>query len=174
MNHAEFFPGRSQQPGCTICRGWLSPHGRQLVLPYSLVSVDQGQDRYSATPQLWRDAEGDCWLISYNHAQHEWIAENLGADLDDAKKRAENARQAYASSLTRAAERVLRSSEGKSLSEIWADLENESAVVQNRDLREDGDHIYVDVMFVDGSGLRVLHPAGIARPGHGLVEAITP
>ena len=34
MNHAEFFPGRSQQPGCTICRGWLSPHGRQLVLPY--------------------------------------------------------------------------------------------------------------------------------------------
>ena len=89
MNHAEFFPGRSQQPGCTICRGWLSPHGRQLVLPYSLVSVDQGQDRYSATPQLWRDAEGDCWLISYNQAQQEWIAENLGADLADAKKRAE-------------------------------------------------------------------------------------
>ncbi len=174
MNHAEFFPGRSQQPGCTICRGWLSPHGRQLVLPYSLVSVEPGQDRCSATPQLWRDAEGDCWLISYNPAQQEWIAENLGADLDDAKKRTENARQAYTSSLTRAAERVLRSSEGKSLSEIWADLENESAVVQSRDLREDGDHIYVDVMFVDGSGLRVLHPAGISRPGHGLVEALTP
>ena len=64
--------------------------------------------------------------------------------------------------------------EGKSLNVIWADLENESAVVQSRDLREDGDHIYVDVMFVDGSGLRVLHPAGIARPGHGLVEALTP
>ena len=171
----EFFPGRSQQPGCTICRGWLSPHGRQLVLPYSLVSVDQGQDRYSATPQLWRDAEGDCWLISYNHAQHEWIAENLGADLDDAKKRAENARQAYASSLTRAAERVLRSSEGKPLSVIWADLEAVAGSIQSRNLSEfGGDHLYFDVIFTDGSALRVLHPAGIARPGHGLVEALTP
>lgn len=173
MEYAEFFPGRTHQSGSTICRGWLSPHGRQLVLPYSLISVAPGQDRYSATPQLWRDAEGDCWLINYNHAQQEWIAENLGADLDDAKKRVENAHQAYAGSRTRAADRVLRSSEGKRLEVILADLEAVADSIQSRNLSEfGGDHLYFDVIFTDGSALRVLHQAGIARPGHGLIEVL--
>lgn len=175
MNHAEFFPGRSQQLGSTLCRGWLSPDGVQLVLPFSLVSVEPVQDRYSAKPQLWRDADGDCWLISYNQAQQEWIGHCLGSDLESAKDRAEKASQAYASSRTRAADRVLRSTAGKPLIEIWDDIESESAYIQNQELRAfGGDHLYVDVMFKDGSGVRVLHPAGISRTGHGLIEMLVP
>lgn len=170
MEHTEFFPGRSRQSGYTMCRGWLCPDGVQLVLPYSLVAVDPEQDRYSATPQLWRDADGDYWLISYNQAPQEWLGQYLGDDLDGAKELAEKALQAYARSRIRAAERILKSSAGKQVEAIWVDLENES--IQNQDLRADGDLIYVDVTFSDGSAVRVLHPAGICRPGDRLIQVL--
>lgn len=172
MAFAEFFPGRSRQAGSTICRGWLCPDGVQLVLPYSLVAVDPEQDRYSAASQLWRDAEGECWLISYNQAQQEWIGECLGDDLEAAKVLAEKARQAYANSRIRAAERILKSSAGKRIEAIWEELERESSRVQKSDLREDGGQLYVDVTFADGSAVRVRHPAGICRPGDDLIQVL--
>ncbi len=172
MVHTEFFHGRSQQPGSTICRGWLCPDGVQLVLPYSLEAVDPDQDRYSATPQLWRDAEGECWLISYNQAQQEWIGQKLGDDLEGAKVRADAARVMHSRSITPTAGQIFTSLDGRPLSEIWSALHAED--IQAYDFHETGDQIYADVHFRDGSALRVLHPAGVLRPGDCVIEVIAP
>lgn len=74
----EFFPGHSHKDGLTHCRGWLCPHGVGLILPFSLVSVDPGADRYSEQRQLWRDSDGRFWAISYNPTACEWYANRLG------------------------------------------------------------------------------------------------
>ncbi len=75
---AEFFPGRSHLEGLTHCRGWLCPDGAGLVLPFSLVSVEPGADRYSEQQQLWRDSDGRFWAIRYNPNSCEWYANRLG------------------------------------------------------------------------------------------------
>lgn len=77
----EFFPGRSGESGKTLCRGWELPYGTGLMLPLRLTSVEPGQDRHSSRVQLWRDADGDLWLISYLEAPHEWHGQFIGRNL---------------------------------------------------------------------------------------------
>lgn len=74
----EFFPGHSDKDGLTHCRGWLCPDGVGLVLPFSLVSVEPGADRYSEIAQLWRDSDGCYWSIAYGPSSCEWYAHRLG------------------------------------------------------------------------------------------------
>jgi hypothetical protein len=82
--NTEFFPGRSHLDGLTHCRGWLSPDGVGLILPFSLVSVEPSADRYSEKIQLWRDSEGCYWSINYCPTACEWYARRLGKNKNKA------------------------------------------------------------------------------------------
>ncbi len=93
--YTEFFPGRSGQSGNTVCRGWELPYGSGLVLPFSLISVEPGQDRFSSRAQLWRDADGDIWMISYLEGPCEWHGSFMGKDFKCAQEKLKMLRDVY-------------------------------------------------------------------------------
>lgn len=162
--HTEFFPGLSGKPGMTLCRGWQFPQGIGLFLPYSLVSVEPEQNRYSRRSQLWRDADGDYWMINYCDAQCEWYARNMGQDFENAQTNLASVRTNETRLRTPAAFRVLAASEGATREEIWREVERESNYIE-RELffwgSRGDEEFFCDIHFRDGSWLRVLHPAGI-------------
>ena len=83
--HTEFFPGLSGEEGMTFCSGWQLPQGVSLILPFSLISVEPEQDRYSEHYQLWRDADGEYWIINYCDTRCEWYASNEGYNSERAR-----------------------------------------------------------------------------------------
>lgn len=174
--HTEFFPGLSGKPGMTRCRGWQSPQGIGLILPYSLVSVEAEQNRYSTISQLWRDANGGFWIISYCDVQCEWYACHMGRDLENAKTNLAADRAHEIRLRTPAALRVLAASEGATLEEIWHEVRRESDYIEDERFfcgsRGDED-FYCDIQFRDGSCLRVLHPFGIKNSETKLIEAFS-
>lgn len=171
--HTEFFPGMSDEPGMTYCRGWADG-GVALILPYSLVSVEQEQDRYAEFSQLWRDADGDYWMISYRDDNHEWFASFLGEDLEAASKILAAAREDEILRSTPMAYRILAASEGVPLKEIWEKVNRESDYIKRKRhvYGSAGDEeTFWDVLFKDGSWLRVLDPYAIKYNETKLIEA---
>jgi len=84
--HTEFFPGRSSNPDLTTCRGWELPYGTGLVIPLGLRSVEPEQDKYADHWQLWRDADGDIWMLRYYERPAEWHGIFMGQDLENAQE----------------------------------------------------------------------------------------
>lgn len=167
MKCTEFFPERSHLPGNTLCRGWLCPAGVGLILPYSLVSVEPGADRYSEQSQLWLDSDECYWIITYQAAQSEWIASKLGRNHEQAKT-------VLASALAQItiAERVLAAVGDKTCEEIWSVINQEEGVDCELVLGSPPEEFYALVKFKDGSKLRALHPASIHSKQSQLVTLI--
>lgn len=161
MKCAEFFPGQSHLPGNTLCRGWLCPAGVGLILPYSLVSVEPGADRYSERSQLWRDSDGCYWIINYQAARLEWSASKPGLNHEHAKAALATARAAEALDRMSIAERILEAAGDKTREEIWDLIKKEEGVGGELVFGKQAEEFYELVAFRDGSKLRVLHPASI-------------
>jgi len=175
--HTEFFPGRSGRLGVTLCRGWESPYGTGLVLPFSLTSVEPGQDRCSSRSQLWRDADGDLWMISYLEGPCEWLGCFMGQDVKSAQEalRANRARELQPLD----AYRILAATDGLPREEIEIlvkekvrSAEFEWGYLDSQFLWGRGEQEFYQVYkFRDGSALRVTHPASVFYVGMKVIEA---
>lgn len=169
----EFFPGLSAEPGMTRCRGW-EDGGFELILPYSLVSVEPEQDRYTEFSQLWRDADDQYWMISYRDHAAEWFASCLGEGFENAQAVLASVRAEEIRLSKPTAYRVLEASEGASLEEIWQEVwrESDSIVEKNVRLGTGGnEEIVCEIRFSDYSWLRVLDLDSVRYKGVELIEA---
>lgn len=173
----EFFPGRSGESDRTLCRGWELPYGTGLILPFSLTSVEPGQDRYSSRVQLWRDADGDLWMISYLEGPSEWQGRFMGKDLERAqeelstlRKRELQPRDAYR--ILAATDALPRCEAELLVEELLGSNEFAGGYCNSRFLQgARDDEFYVVHEFRDGSELRILHPASPEYDGVKVFEA---
>ena len=173
----EFFPGRSGESGITFCRGWEGPYGTELVLPFSLISVEPGQDRYSSRAQLWLDADGELWMISYLEGPCEWQGTFMGTDLKRAQERLRVVRELELQ--PRDAYRILAATEGlprsqveRVVAEMLESNEFADEVCNLHSLQgAHDDEFYTVREFRDGSELHVLHPFSPEYEGVKVVKA---
>lgn len=172
----EFFPGYSHKEGLTRCRGWLCPDGVELILPFSLVSVESDADRYSEKIQLWLDREGCYWAINYNPVASEWHACRLGKNNNKADEHMAAVSAAEDFARIPLIDRVMSATTGKTRDEIWSLLTSaqeqyDLGYMQSR--RNQGPYFYVLFVFKGGQALRVPHPGSELYKTAPLVELTT-